>query len=52
MIALARACRTAMSTQWREASTIASATSGRMIPPDSRVEGPLALMMVGTPSAS
>ncbi len=46
---LARACRAAMSTQCCEASTIASATSRRRMPPDSRVEGPLALMIVGTP---
>ena len=41
-----------MSTQWREARAMASATSGRMIPPERRVEGPLALMMVGTPRRS
>jgi hypothetical protein len=46
---LARACNTAMSTQCCEASTMASATSPRMMPPDSRVDGPLALMIVGTP---
>ena len=38
-----------MSTQCCEASTIASTTSRRMIPPESRVDGPLALTMVGTP---
>ena len=41
-----------MSTQCCEASTIAAATSARMMPPESRVEGPLALMMVGTPRRS
>ena len=52
MISEARACSSAISTQCCEASTIASATSGRMMPPDRRVDGPLALMIVRTPSRS
>ena len=49
MISEARACNSAISTQCCDASTIASATSGRMWPPDNRVDGPLALMIVRTP---
>jgi hypothetical protein len=41
-----------MSTQYREASTIARATSSSRNPPDSRVDGPFALMIVRTPSSS
>ena len=41
-----------MSTVHWVASRMASATSGRMIPPDSRVAVVWALMTVGTPSRS
>ena len=43
------AAYSAMSTQACDASTMAEATSGRMMPPESRVAGPLALMRVRTP---
>ena len=52
MISEARACSSAISTQCRDASTIASATSARIGLPDSRVDGPLALMIVRTPRRS
>ena len=49
---LARACSRAMSTQCCEAAVIAAATCGAMIDPLSRVAGPTALMIVGTPRLS
>ena len=48
----ARACNSAISTQASEACRIASATSGCMIEPLSRVEGPTALIIGSIPSSS
>jgi hypothetical protein len=48
----ALASSSAMSTQAWDASIMAAATAGCMLPPETRVAGPLALMMVGTPSSS
>ncbi len=48
----AAACSSAMSTQCCEARAMAPATSGRMMPPESLVAGPLALTMVRTPKVS
>lgn len=52
MVWLARAWSSAMSTQYREAAAMASATSGSRMEPLRRVAGPTALMMVRTPSCS
>ena len=52
MISEARACNSAISALCCKASAIASATSGRMMLPERRVAGPLALMMVRTPNRS
>ena len=49
-ISLARPCSSAMSTHHCDASAIAAATSGRMMPPLSRVDGPEALTIVRMPS--
>jgi hypothetical protein len=45
----ARACSSTMSTQCAMASAIAARTSGRVMPPESRVPGPLALMIGSSP---
>ncbi|MCX6603529.1 MAG: hypothetical protein NTV52_08045 [Acidobacteria bacterium] len=49
MTRLAAACSSAMSTHWVAASAMAAMTSGARKPPETRVEGPLALMIRGTP---
>ena len=48
-ISLARPCSSARSTHHCDASAMASATSRRMMPPLSRVEGPEALTIVRRP---
>ena len=49
---LAPACSSAISTQKAPASVMAAATSVWRKPPDNRVEGPLALIIVRTPKRS